>query len=203
MHLLSADSSSLSTFDIRHSTFVYPTDTCYGIGCSALDETALKRLYQAKGRDFAKPVNLMVDSLDMMEHFGQLSPTALKLAQAFLPGGFTLLLPRKPTLPQFVNPGQGFIGLRIPDHPFCLSLVQTLNTPVVTTSANVAGQPETYSLSDILEAFGEKNENIDLIFDGGEIPRNPPSTIVKVVGDSWEIVRQGKVTQENIEKALE
>lgn len=195
-------SANLSEPGLDHHVFVYPTDTCYGIGCSALDEAALKRVYEAKGRDFAKPVNLMVDSLETLERFGELSPTARKLAEVFLPGGFTLLLPRKDALPSFVNPGQDLIGLRIPDHAFCLALVKAIGTPVVTTSANVAGQPETYSLPDILEAFGGKNENIDLVFDGGVLEKNPPSTIVKVVGNSWEVVRQGRIGPEDIEKAL-
>ncbi len=195
-------STNLSEPNLDHDVFVYPTDTCYGIGCSALDETALKRVYEAKGRDFNKPVNLMVDSLEMMEHYGELSPTAGKLAETFLPGDFTLLLPRKDVLPSFVNPDQELIGLRIPDHTFCLALVETIGAPVVTTSANVAGQPETYSLPDILQAFGEDNTNIDLVFDGGVLKKNPPSTIVKVIGDSWEIVRQGRIRPEDIEKAL-
>lgn len=195
-------SADLSVSSLSRSVFVYPTDTCYGIGCSALDEAALKRVYEAKGRDFAKPVNIMVDSLEMLKRFGELSPTARKLAEAFLPGGFTLLLPRKETLPLFVNPGQKLIGLRIPDHAFCMALVKAIGNPVVTTSANVAGRPETYSIPDILETFGGQNENIDLVFDGEVLAKNPPSTIVKVIGDSWEIVRQGRIGPEDIEKAL-
>lgn len=195
-------STNLSELDLDHDVFVYPTDTCYGIGCSALNEVALKRVYEAKGRDFAKPVNIMVDSLEMMERYGEVSPTARKLAEAFLPGGFTLLLPRKDTLPSFVNPKESLVGLRIPDHAFCLSLIQAAEAPIVTTSANVAGHPETYSLHDILEAFGENDPNVDIVVDGGILEKNPPSTIVKVIGDAWEIVRQGRIRKESIEKAL-
>lgn len=195
-------STNLSQLHLDHDVFVYPTDTCYGIGCSVFDEEALKRVYKAKGRDFAKPVNIMMDSVEMMEEYGELSPTARKLAETFLPGDFTLLLPRKDTLPSFINPCESLVGLRIPDHTFCLALVKALRAPVVTTSANVAGQRETYSLPNILEAFGEDNTNIDLVFDGGVLEQNPPSTIVKVIGDSWEIVRQGRITPTMITSTL-
>lgn len=180
---------------------MHPTETCYGFAVDVANPQALEKLYKLKGRDAGKPVSIMVADLEMAKKYGEFSSKALELAEKYWPrtplgtepwprpGALTILVPRSLNLPENFNKGQEFVGIRCPDHKFSRELVKSFGFPITTTSANLSGEPPLYEVK--LEVFGDLIKEIDLIVDGGEIPLNKPSTIVKVVGSEVEIIRQG------------
>ncbi len=102
---------------------VYPTETVYGLGCDPFDETAIKRVYMAKRRPFDMPMSIAVRDLRMMEDLAVLDDRARKLVQIFMPGPITLIVPKKPVVPDILTASTNEIGIRIPDHPLALQLI--------------------------------------------------------------------------------
>lgn len=168
---------------------MHPTETCYGFAVDVGNSDALAKLYKLKGRDAAKPVSILVENLEIAKKYGEFSKKAFELAVKYWPGPLTLVVPRTANLPENFNKGQEFVGIRCSDHQFSRELVKSFGGPITTTSANFSGEPPLYEAE--VESFGELTELIDLVVDGGEIPLNKPSTIVKVVGDNVEVIRQG------------
>ncbi len=168
---------------------MHPTETCYGFAVDVRNSVALAKLYKLKGRDAHKPVSILVADLEMAKKYGEFSEKALGLAEKYWPGPLTILVPRSENLPENFNIGQGFVGIRYPDHKFSRELVKAFGSAITTTSANLSGEPPLYEAD--VESFGELASLIGLVVDGGKIPLNKPSTIVKVVGGEIEIVRMG------------
>ena len=170
---------------------MHPTETCYGFAVDVANPQALEKLYKLKGRDAGKPVSIMVVDLEMAKKYGEFSPKALELAKNYWPGPLTILVPRSLNLPENFNKGHEFVGIRCPDHEFSRELVKSFGFPITTTSANLSGEAPLYEVE--LGGFGELADEIGLVIDGGEIPLNKPSTIVKVVGGNVEVIRQGNL----------
>ncbi len=170
---------------------MHPTETCYGFAVDIFNEQALTKLFKLKGRDFNKPVSILVDGFGMAQDFGLFSEKAQQLAAQYWPGPLSIVVPRKKSLPEFLNPGEDFISIRYSSDSFSEAMVSALGKPVTTTSANVTGEQPLY-LPDV-SVFGENAEEIELVVDGGEISMNKPSTVVKVDGDLVEVLRQGDV----------
>lgn len=164
---------------------MHPTETCYGLAVDVFNPLALEKLYRVKQMPGDKPVSILVDSLEMARKYGDFSARALELAQKYWPGPLSIVVPRTVALPGFVNPNEAFVSIRCSSLPFCMAMVGSLGRPVTTTSANISGQPEFYVPQ---EVFG-----VDLLVDAGQLPLNKPSTIVKVVGDDFEVLRQGSL----------
>jgi L-threonylcarbamoyladenylate synthase len=144
--------------------FVYPTETCYGLGVDATNLRAVKKLYRIKGRSFKKPVHIVVSSRRMAKEYVVWNSLAEKLARAFWPGSLTLVLPVKKhnASMKLLSAGTGFLGVRMPKHKIPLQIVKKLGKPITATSANVSGKGECYSLSAVEEQF--KKININLIY---------------------------------------
>lgn len=168
---------------VNGGLIMHPTETCYGLAVDVFNPLALEKLYRVKQMPGDKPVSILVDSLDMARKYGDFSARALELAQKYWPGPLSIVVPRTVALPGFVNPNEAFVSIRCSSLPFCMAMVGSLGRPVTTTSANISGQPEFYVPQ---EVFG-----VDLLVDAGQLPLNKPSTIVKVVGDGFEVLRQG------------
>ncbi len=164
---------------------MHPTETCYGLAVDIFNPEALLKLYRVKQMATDKPVSILVDSLEMAQKYGEFSPKALELAQKYWPGPLSIVVPRTEGLPLFLNPKEEFVSIRWSSLPFCVEMVGALGRPVTTTSANISGEPEFYLPKEVM--------GVDLLVDGGEIIGSKPSTIVKVVGDSFEILRQGSL----------
>ncbi len=173
----------------RGGVVMHPTETCYGFAVDVFNEKALKRLYRLKGRDFDKPVSVLVDGVKMVEKYGVLSDKAMELAQKYWPGPLALVVPRRRSLPEYLNRGENFVSFRVSSDEFCENLAEGFGGPLTTTSANVSGKEPLYEVD--LSQFGEMGDEIDLVIDGGKINKNKPSTVVKVEGDEMEILRQG------------
>jgi tRNA threonylcarbamoyl adenosine modification protein (Sua5/YciO/YrdC/YwlC family) len=183
----------ITSEQIQDKVFVYPTDTCYGIGCDALNGDLINRIYHIKGRGEHKPLSIMVDSLEMFKIFGEVNDYTEKLIQTYLPGDLTIIVPKTGNVPSFLNPHISTIGIRIPHHAFSLSLIQTLGKPIITTSANKTGEENPYAVQQIVSAFAPDEEKPDILFDGGTIPVTLPSTIVEVKGNTLHLIRQGRL----------
>lgn len=172
----------------------HATDTCYGFACDALNEHALKKLYALKRMSREKPVSILVSDSVLARQYGVFDERARVLAEQYWPGALTVIVPRLPTLPPFLNPGSESVGIRVPDHAFSLELARRFGAPLTTTSANITALPSPYTVRQIAAQFEESELKPDIIVDGGDLdPHNLPSTIVDLTGDVPRIVRQGSL----------
>ncbi len=168
---------------------MHPTETCYGFAVDVSNESALQKLYALKGRDANKPVSILVSDLNMAKEYGDFSGKALELVRHFWPGPLTIIVPRSARLPEFFNPGDEFVGIRCSGDIVCRAMVEKFGGSVTTTSANLSGSLPLYEAD--VTSFGELAANIDLLVDGRRLNENKPSTVVKVVGNELQILRQG------------
>lgn len=176
---------------------VYPTETCYGLAAAIDDVEAVRKVYVVKRRPFNRPLTILVASIDMWSQYAHLTDKAMKLIRRFLPGPLTIVLWKKPTVPDIVNPMR--IGARISSHALAQAIVERLGKPITATSANIHGEKEPYRVEDAVR-------DADLILDFGELPRNPPSTIVDLTVEPPLIQRaypNGPFRREEILKVLE
>jgi L-threonylcarbamoyladenylate synthase len=172
---------------------MHPTETCYGLAVDVFNEEALKKLYKFKEMGFDKPVSILVDGFGMADEYGIFSDKAYELAERYWPGALSIVVPRKRSLPDFLNKGIETVSFRYSSDDFSNEMVKVLGKPVSTTSANKTGEPQLYKVD--ISGWGDE---IDLIVDGGELIDNKPSTIVKVEGDKVEVLRQGELLCEDI-----
>lgn len=166
----------------------YPTDTYYGLGCDLFSKKAIERLYQLKGRDKRKPLSFLCPDLSDVAKYGHVSNFAYRTMKSLTPGAFTFILEATRQVPEMMMSKQREVGIRVPDSALARALAQHLGRPIVTTSAtNAEGEPLT-DARDIKDALGH---GLDLILDGG-VRLMEPSTVVSLIGDTLEILRQGK-----------
>lgn len=182
---------------------LYPTETVYGLGVSAFDHDALARLYELKGRDLEKSVSWLVRDIADIDRFAYLSARAQRLAEAFLPGRLTLVLPvRREVVPESLFKSE-LVGFRISSDPHAQTLIQEFmhahDVPLTCTSANVSGMPTLATPREICMQFGEKANMIERIVDGG--PRTGmPTTVIEVDGDTVTFLREGAIPRAEILK---
>jgi tRNA threonylcarbamoyl adenosine modification protein (Sua5/YciO/YrdC/YwlC family) len=166
----------------------YPTDTYYGVACDLHSRKAIERLYQLKGRDKRKPLSFLVPDLSDCARYALVSNFAYRTMRGLTPGPFTFILPATRLVPDMMMSKQKQVGIRVPDAPLARELARGLGRPLVTTSATTPdGEPLVDPL-DIKEVLGH---GLSLILDGG-IVTNEPSTVVSLMEDQIEILRQGK-----------
>ena len=173
---------------------VYPTDTVYGLGCNPLDEAALRRLLEVKGR-VGKPLPLLTSSLADARRIAHFSHLALRLAEAFWPGPLTMVLPLGVELPAQVTMGLSKVGVRVPDSDVARLLAEGLGGIIVGTSANRSGEPPFKSFSDVYRWAAGR---VDVVIDGGDCRYGLPSTVVEVEGDRVKLLRRGALEPSRI-----
>jgi len=167
----------------------YPTDTVYGIGCDIFNQKAIKKIYQIKQRPKHKPFSFMCSGLKNVNNYGHVSNMAYRVMKKALPGPFTFVLPSTKLVPKIMVTKQKTVGIRVPDNNICLSLIEALGNPILTTSATL--DEEGPPLTEAYE-FDERLGNmVDLVIDGGNLYPDP-STVVSFTGDEPEVLRQGK-----------
>lgn len=177
---------------------LFPTETVYGIGTNGLDKIAVEKLYEVKKRDRKNPTNLLVANLTMIEEITQdISPLEYKLMEAFFPGPFTIILKKRPIIPDVVTANSDSVGIRIPSDSIAKRLVELAGVPIATPSANISGKPSGTNLKDIINEF---SDHLDFIIDGGESKIGLESTIVRVIDNAPHILRPGSITPEQIKK---
>jgi len=179
---------------------VYPTDTLYGFGIDMNSPSALERLKKLKGRDSGKPLSVLVNGKTQAEWLtGRLTPEESICFDKLLPGKITLLLPRRIPSPISVFENFDKVGVRHPDHPVCNKLITELGFPISSTSVNFSGRANLKNADEIIQAFGER---IDLILDSGPVKSLLGSTVLDCSIHPPQLIREGEVSQEQIETML-
>ncbi len=181
---------------------VCPTDTGYAFSANALDIRAITRVFQLKGRSFTNPIHIAVDSIEEADKYARVDDAVRRLAARFLPGGLTLVLYKRESIPPMLVAGRDTVGIRIPDNNVMLSLVKKCGKPMTTTSANISGHPTPYSVEEIKKQMGENINNIDLIIDQGPIAKRELSTIVDLTASPPQLIRQGLVSWLEVREEL-
>jgi L-threonylcarbamoyladenylate synthase len=176
----------------------FPTETVYGLGASAFNREAIERVYEIKGREKQKALTVHIANKEDVNLFAkEIPPIAERLISLFWPGPLTIILPKKKEVPEEISPTEK-VGLRMPSHPISLYLIEG-SGPTVAPSANLSGYPSPTNAEMVIEQLGEK---IDCLIDGGKTPLGVESTVIDVT-DKPVILREGMITKEEIEKAID
>jgi L-threonylcarbamoyladenylate synthase len=184
----------------KGGVIAFPTDTVYGLGADAFNTRAVERVYEIKNRPGHQQFPLLVADVEQLATLAEPIPEfAWFLVRRFWPGGLTLVLSRKDSLPAHLASGPT-IAVRVPNHPVCLALIEGLGKPITGTSANVSGQPAALTAEEVKQQLAGR---IDLIVDGGKCPGGRESTIVDVTHEPPTILRQGIIPSHEIDKAYE
>ncbi len=125
---------------------VYPTDTLYGLGGDALSDEAILKVFEAKGREYYKPISIAVSDPDMIGAVAYVDEMAEEFIDEFLPGPVTVILPARKIISARLTAGTKKIGIRYPDHEIALELISRFDSPITATSANLSGGPDPVSI---------------------------------------------------------
>ena len=177
-----------------------PTETVYGLGANGLDPDAVAHIFQAKGRPQDNPLILHIPSADHLERYCEKIPDrAYALAEAYWPGPLTMILWRKPIVPDVVTAGLDTVGMRCPSHPVCRAILEAADVPVAAPSGNTSGRPSPTTAAHMWEDMDGK---IDAIVDGGPCSVGVESTIVDLTETPPRLLRPGGITLEQLENVL-
>jgi tRNA threonylcarbamoyl adenosine modification protein (Sua5/YciO/YrdC/YwlC family) len=185
----------------------FPTETVYGLAASALDEEAVARLIEVKGRRDGHPLSLAIRSADeAWDYIPDLSPLAQRLARRCWPGPITLVLDAThpesllrhlpPRVRQAVSPAET-VGLRVPGHMVVLDVLRMLVGPLALSSANRSGEPEATNAAEVIEKLGD---DVALVLDDGDCRFGQPSSVVRIQGNRYEILRTGVVPERTLQR---
>jgi len=179
---------------------LYPTDTVYAIGCDLTSKTAVERVRQIKQLSNDKPLTFLCPSLSNIAQYAVVADNAYRIMRRLIPGTYTFLLPATRLVPKLVmNPKRKTTGIRVPDHAICQALLNALENPIISTSANPV--EDTDAEADIVfhkgdrlakaELFDHFEDRVDMIIDDGLDPQFEVSTILDLTNDEPVIVRRG------------
>lgn len=189
----------------------HATETCYGLACDISNSEAVKKVFAIKKRPLTQPISALFQSVDEAKMYVEWNDKAGELANQYLPGPLTMILPMREDAPMQLFPvaveksesdvstsnqqpaTNHTIGVRISSSTVAQSLVEAFNRPLSTTSANIHGQPNPYSAEDIAQQFAEADMQPDVVIDSGQLPSTPPSTVVNLADGSMEQKRAGDV----------
>ncbi len=178
----------------------FPTETVYGLGANALDETAVRRIFEAKGRPHSSPLIVHFASIAMAKELALDWPEhAELLARRFWPGPLTLILPKRPHVPDLVTAGLPSVGLRIPAHPLAQALLEAAQIPIAAPSANRFTELSPTTAEHVREGLGSR---VDMILDGGPCTVGIESTVISLAADVPRILRPGMISQTQIEQVI-
>ena len=169
----------------------FPTDTVYGLGCSASSRRGLLLMRELKGLRTSPFIVLIAEKEWLRDLVRDVPPVAADLMRRYWPGPLTLVLDAAPGVFEGVRSGEGTVAVRNPSSRFCLSLCRALEAPIASTSANPAGAPPAMGAAEVEATFGA---SIDLIVDGGTAPERRPSTLVDARGEKPLVLREGALT---------
>ena len=180
----------------RGGLVAFPTDTVYGLGASANVPQAVERVYMVKKRppNMALPL-LLADISQISEVAEPVPPIVWLLADKFLPGALTIVLPKSKSVSDIITAGGMTVAIRVPAHPVPVALARGSGAPIVGTSANLSGKPSALTADEVKSQFGDE---VDLVIDGGRCPGGKASTVVDVTGETPTILREGAVSEEEL-----
>lgn len=181
----------------RGGLVVFPTETVYGLGADATNPEATSNIYKAKGRPSDNPLIIHISDPKDAEEYSFTNSTYYSLAERFMPGPLTVILPSKDTVPLTTRGGLDTVAIRCPENPIAKEFIKLCNVAIAAPSANISGSPSPTSFE---YAYADMNGRVDAIIDGGDCDFGLESTIVKVNDDgSLTMLRPGKITKEDIE----
>jgi L-threonylcarbamoyladenylate synthase len=174
----------------------FPTETVYGLGADALDATAVARIFAAKGRPSYNPLIVHVAAPAAARALVLRWPdAAARLAEAFWPGPLTLVLPKRPEVPDGVTAGLGSVAVRVPAHPVALALLVAAGRPIAAPSANRFTELSPTSAEHVIKALGDR---VDVVLDGGPATVGIESTVLDLTGDRPVLLRPGMLSRERL-----
>ena len=177
-----------------------PTETVYGLGANALEESASKKIYEAKGRPSDNPLIAHISGMDELPALVSAIPEAgRKLAEKYWPGPLTMVFPKSDIVPYGTTGGLDTVAIRMPSDPIANCLIRLAGVPVAAPSANTSGRPSPTKAEHVIEDMDGK---IEMIIDGGEVGIGLESTIVDVSGEVPMLLRPGAITMEMLRETL-
>lgn len=178
----------------------FPTETVYGLGADGLNEEAVKKIFQVKGRPQDNPLILHIENMEMLKELveGDLSK-AKDLIDKFWPGPLTLVLKKSKIVPEIITAGLDTVAIRMPNNEIALEIIKISNRPIAAPSANISGRP---SPTDAKTCMEDLEGKIPLIIDGGNTLVGLESTVLDITGEVPTILRPGAITLEDIQEIL-
>lgn len=161
---------------------IYPTDTFYGIGCDLFHKRSIQRIYQLKRRPLTKPFSFICANLKDISLYAQVSNHAYRIMKRSLPGPYTFILEGTRLVPKLMLTKRRTVGIRVPNNKICLAIVKALGHPIISTSIH---------LNEPLVIHDTYSSLIEMVIDGGVISYEP-STVVSLINDRPEVIREGK-----------
>lgn len=170
---------------------IIPTDTVYGIAADAINEEAIKNIYELKNREYSKPMNILVSDIGMIKKVTKgISQKEEEIIKKYMPGAITIILKKNEVIPSIVTAGKETIGIRIPNNKYILELIENIGRPIVATSLNLSGEESMTDLEMLPDKF---KYNVDLIIDEGKTKGGIASTIIKIEKNVVKTLREGPV----------
>jgi tRNA threonylcarbamoyl adenosine modification protein (Sua5/YciO/YrdC/YwlC family) len=160
----------------------YPTDTFYGIGCDLFNKRGIQLIYRLKKRPLSKPFSFVCDSLKEISRYALVSNYAYKTMKRLLPGPYTFILEGTKLVPRIMLTRRKTVGIRVPDNKITLGIVRTFGRPIISTSA---GYDDPLTIKEVYGSY------LDIVIDGGVFDQSP-SSVVSLINDTPEIIREGK-----------
>lgn len=182
---------------LNDGIIAFPTETVFGLGIIASAKNYEKLVY-VKNRPETKPFTLMISKLNQVEEYVEINSLAKRIIEAFTPGELTIILKAKENVEHFMDLGTGFIGIRIPNNKYVLSLIDTVNKPLLVPSCNKSGEAPCKDSDEVEKVF---SDSIEACVEG-KCENGVPSTIIKIVDNDIELIRQGKITLNEIKEKV-
>ncbi|APT76267.1 translation factor Sua5 [Marinitoga sp. 1137] len=174
---------------------VFPTETVYGLGANALDETAVKNIFIAKGRPSDNPLIAHFSDIKDILDFVEIDKNLFEKIKILTPGPITFVLKKKKNIPDIVTAGRDTVAVRIPAHPIARALIKESNTPIAAPSANLSGKPSPTDPQHVIE---DLNGRVDLIINGGKVDFGLESTVIDLTEKIPTLLRPGPITPEKL-----
>ncbi len=179
---------------------VYPTETVYGLGADACSDEAVAKIFAVKARPLKEPIPVAVNSFELAHRIAELSPIAALAFKKFLPGPLTLVVKSKRgKISKLVTAGTENVGIRVPDHPVVLKLIEFVGGPITATSANLSGKSAPIAIRGALEQLGE---HVDVALDSGKCKLGAPSTVLDLSSGDLRILREGPISEKELSRIL-
>jgi len=174
---------------LKDDLVIYPTDTVYGLGANPLSVKAVEKVFKAKRRG-RKPLPILVSDIEVVERAAIINPLAESLMKRFWPGALTIVLPKKPLIPDIVTVGKSTIALRMPDSIIARYLAREIGGFIVGTSANLSGAPPPTTAEEAIEYLAP---HVRVVIDSGPARHGVPSTIIDLSQEKPKILREGAI----------
>ena len=178
----------------------FPTETVYGIGADGTNQSAIRKIYQVKGREKRKPILVIVGKEKDIIPLTQFVPAGVEnIIDAFWPGPLTMVLPRSDSIPPIVSAGLPTVGVRVPDHPIASQLIEMAGCPIAAPSGNRFGCISPTTAEHVREQLADR---VQVILDGGPCRVGVESTVLDMTSDTPRLLRPGGVTREELEEVV-